>query len=130
MTLIEELSKINSKLQIQLDDISGEHIVASNWNQDGHYDISVTFIHDKGEISMGLDVEQTFNNHDIISSYRPGIEIFWFLNDKEKKDIGMEIVEEQQYSDSIYAYLKAKVFKIEKVKKLLLKHNLPFYFKE
>ncbi len=79
---------------------------------------------------MGLYLEQTFNNHDIISSYRPGIEIFWFLNDKEKKDIGMEIVEEQQYSDSIYAYLKAKVFKIEKVKKLLLKHNLPFYFKE
>ena len=43
MTLIEELSKVNSKLKIHLDDISSEHIVASNWNQDGNYDISVTF---------------------------------------------------------------------------------------
>ena len=42
----------------------------------------------------------------------------------------MEIVEEEQYSDDIYAILKVKVIDVEKVKKLLLKHNLPFYFKD
>ena len=151
MTLIEELSKVNSKLQIHLDDISGEHIVASNWNQDGNYDISVTFIHDKGNIVMGsdfktnrdfldksewrddFDSEESFDEwlddfayeHKIVTFYRPGLEIFSKLNDKEKKDIGMEIELED---DPVYSCERVRVRDVEKLKKCLIRYNLPFYF--
>ena len=109
MTLIEELIKLESKLQIQLDGVSGEHITASSWNQDGNYDISVTFIHDKGKIMMGsnfntnrdvydksewrddFDSEESFDEwlddfayeHKIVTFYRPGLEIFSKLNAKK-----------------------------------------------
>ena len=153
MTLIEELSKVNSKLQIQLDDISGEHIVASNWNQDGHYDISVTFIHDKGKIVMGsdfktnrdvfdksewrddFDSEESFDEwlddfayeHKVVTFYRPGLEIFSKFNDKEKKDIGMEIELEET---TLYSCERVTVVDIDKLKQLLVKYELPFYFKD
>ena len=124
--LIKELNKSNSKLQIEL---SNGIIEASFYNSEGPYDVAVTFIHDKGKISMGINVEE-INYNNILTLHRPGNEIFWFLYEKEKGNLSMEIVEEEQYSDDIYAILKVKVIDVEKVKKLLLKHNLPFYFKD
>ena len=151
MTLIEELIKLNSRLQIKLNDVSGEHITASIWNQEGHYDISVTFIHDKGKIVMGsdfktnrdvfeksewrddFDSEESFDEwlddfayeHKVVTFYRPGLEIFSKLNDKEKKDIGMEIELED---NPVYSCEKVRVRDVEKLKKCLIKYNLPFYF--
>ena len=153
MTLIEELIKLESKLQIQLDGVSNQHITASSWNQEGHYDISVTFIHDKGKIIMGsnfntnrdvfdksewrddFDSEESFDEwlddfayeHKIVTFYRPGLEIFSKLNDEEKKDIGMEIELED---GPVYSCERVRVHDVEKFKKCLIKYNLPFYFKE
>ena len=153
MTLIEELCKSNSKLQIQLDDISCEHIVASFWNQNGHYDISVTFIHDKGEIVIGsyfrtnrdvvvesqwrddFDSEESFEEwlddfayeDKIITSYQPGLEIYSILKDEEKKDVGMEIELED---NPIYSCERVRLREVDKLKNYLIKLNLPFYFKK
>ena len=63
----------------------------------------------------------------MLTFYRPGIEIFSILNDKEKKDIGMELELQETSMDSCES---VKVRDVEKLKKLLLKHNLPFYFKD
>ena len=153
MTLIEELCKSNSKLQIQLDNISCEHIVASFWNQDGHYDISVTFIHDKGEIVIGsyfrtnrdvvvesewrgdFDSEESFEDwldefayeDKIITFYQPGLEIFSKLNDKGEKIIGMEIELED---NPVYSCERVRVRDVDKLKKFIIKHDLPFYFND
>jgi len=155
-SLIDKLRELNSKLQIKLG-FGGEDIEASFWSYDGHYEISVTFPHDKGEICMGYpftlnrdeydesdpyfhDMKEAFDSEkefeewlDAIADYqnkiltfaRPGIEIFSILNDKEKKDIGMEIELQENSMDSCES---VKVRDVEKLKKLLLKYNLPFYF--
>jgi hypothetical protein len=151
MALIDELTKLNSKLQIQLDEISSEHIVAANWNQDGHYDISVTFTHDRGKIVMGsdfktnrdvfdqselrgdFDSEESFEEwlddfayeHNIVTFYRPGLEIFSKLKDKEKKDIGMDIELED---GPVYSCERVRVRDVVKLKKSIIRNDLPFYF--
>jgi len=152
-TLIDELLDINSKLQIKLSD--GGCIEASFWENNGIDDIAVSFSHDKGEIRMvspfalnrdkydESDIEEMGGEFDseeefeewldeiadyqdrILTFYRPGLEIFEILNNEEKEDIGMEI---EFQPDSMNTCENVIVRDVEKLKKLLLKYDIPFYF--
>lgn len=100
-------------------DISGPEIQSRKENFDSEEDFDEW-------LEEWLDVIVDYES-DFISFYRPGIEIFSYLNEKEKKDIGMEFELEET---TLYSCERVTVVDIDKLKQLLVKYELPFYFKD
>ena len=62
-----------------------------------------------------------------ISEYEPGFEIYSSLTELEREEIGMkrETIDEMNYYEEVVT-----VEDEEKLKRLLIKYDLPFYFQE